>query len=278
MLDHSSIEILLIEDEMAHAELIQRAFEDRGPNFHIEHVLLLSQARQYLSRKKPDLIITDWRLPDGDGLELLSGQENSPDAPLVFMTSYGSERIAVEAITSGALDYVVKSPESLMDMPHIAERAIHQGAAKAERLRMQEALARSESQFRLLAENASDMISRHDVNGTFIYVSPASRTIIRFEPEELIGKAAVEFIHPEDLPKIKTMAKIQPKKDSVHTFSYRARQKDGQYVWLETSARAILDETTDSVIEIHAASRDITERKRSEEALRNRSSKPAGSL
>jgi PAS domain S-box-containing protein/putative nucleotidyltransferase with HDIG domain len=267
MLDPSSVEILLIEDEPAHAELIQRAFEDRAPGVHIEHVALLSQARQYLSSTKPSLIITDWRLPDGDGLELLSGQQNSPDAPVIFMTSYGSERIAVEAITSGALDYVVKSPESLMDMPHIAERAIQQGAAKTERVRMQAALARSESQFRLLAENASDMISRHDVCGIFLYVSPASRTILGFDPEELIGRAAIEFIHSDDLPKISAMAKVQPKKDSIYTFSYRAKQKDEQYVWLETSARAILDEKTDSVIEIQAASRNITERKRSEEAL-----------
>ena len=172
MLSIPSIEILLVEDELAHAELIQRAFEDQAPAVHIERVSLLSKARGYLSNTKPDLIITDWHLPDGNGLELLSGQENSLDVPVIFMTSYGSERIAVEAISSGALDYVVKSPESLMDMPHIAERAIQQGAAKIERARMQEALARSESEFRLLAENASDMISRHDILACFDTLPP----------------------------------------------------------------------------------------------------------
>ena len=267
MLDSARNEILLIEDEPSHVELIQRAFEDRAPNMHIEHVSLLSQARQYLSNKKPNLVIIDWRLPDGDGLELLSDRENPLGAPVIFMTSYGSERIAVEAITSGALDYVIKSPETLMDMPHIAERAIQQGEAKAERVRMQEALARSESQFRLLAENASDMISRHNVHGVFLYVSPASCSILGYEPEDLIGQTAMDFIHPDDLPKIMAMLKIQPKKDLAYTFSYRAKQKDEQYVWLETSARAILDEKTDSVTEIQAASRDITERKRAEEAL-----------
>jgi len=267
MLDHSPVEILLIEDESAHAELIQRAFEDRGSNVHIERVSLLSQARQYLSGRKPDLIITDWRLPDGDGLELLSEQKSSPDAPVIFMTSYGNERIAVEAMKSGALDYIVKSSESLMDMPHIAERAIQQGAAKTERARMQEALANSESQFRLLAENASDMISRQDTAGIISYISPASRAILGFKPEELVGQSIYEFIHSEDIPKIKAMSKIQPKKDSIYTLSYRAKQKDNQYVWLETSARTILDEKTDSVIEIQAASRDITERKQAEEAL-----------
>jgi len=267
MSDFASIQILLIEDEPAHVELIQRAFEDHAPNMHIEHVSLLSQARQYLSNKNPDLLIIDWRLPDGDGLELLSDHENPLDAPVIFMTSYGSERIAVEAITSGALDYVIKSPESLMDMPHIAERAIRQGEAKAEHVRMQVALAKSESQFRLLAENASDMISRHNVHGSFLYVSPASRRILGYEPEDLIGQAAMDFIHPDDLPKIIAVMKIQPQKDSAYIFSYRAKQKDGQYVWLETSARLILDEKTGCVTEIQAASRDITERKRAEEAL-----------
>jgi len=261
------IEILLIEDEPAHAELIGRAFEDRAPQMHIAHVSLLSQAREYLSSKRPDLIITDWRLPDGDGLELLSARQSPLDAPVIFMTSYGSERIAVEALKAGALDYVIKSPESLMDMPHIAERAIQQGAAKAERARMQEALARSESQFRLLAENASDMISRHDTRGIFLYASPASRAIGGFEPEELIGQTPLELIHPNDRPKVRALAKLQPKNGAVYTFSYRARQKDGRYVWLETSMRPILDEKTHAVIEFQAASRDITERKQAEEAL-----------
>ena len=56
---------------------------------------------------------------------------------------------------------------------------------------------------------------------------------------------------------------------TVYTFAYRARHKDGQYAWLETSARSILDEKTGSVIEIQAASRDITERKLAEDALQS---------
>jgi PAS domain-containing protein len=94
------------------------------------------------------------------------------------MTSYGNERIAVEALKSGALDYVVKSPESMLDMPHLAERAIEQWEARAERARMQKALLESEAQFRLLAENASDMISRLSTDGHMLYVSPACKTIL----------------------------------------------------------------------------------------------------
>ncbi len=268
MLDDSVL-ILLIEDEAAHAELIQRAFESQGNRARVQHVQSLTEARKFLESNSPNLIITDWRLPDGNSLELLPAENRltGTDIPVIFMTSYGNELIAVEALKSGALDYVVKSPESMMDMPHIADRAIEQGAVRMEQIRMQKALAESESQFRLLAENSSDMISRHDTQSRFLYVSPASRAILGYEQKDLLGQPALDFIHPEDMAKLKAMLNVRPRRNSVYTLSYRARQNDGSYVWLETTARAILDETTGNVIEVHAASRDITERKRAEEAL-----------
>jgi PAS domain S-box-containing protein len=266
MLDQSVL-ILLIEDESAHAELIQRAFEDQQSHARVHHVKSLAEAHTFLETNHPSLIITDWRLPDGESLELLPSHNPSHSIPVIFMTSYGNERIAVEALKSGALDYVVKSSESMMDMPHIAERAIEQGNARAERARMQKALADSEAQFRLLAENSSDMISRHDPKGRFLYTSPACYAILGYAPDELLGQYALDNVHADDLAKIRAMLKVPPRKDSVYTLSYRARHKDGNYVWLETSARHILNETTGAVMEIHAASRDITERKRAEEAL-----------
>jgi PAS domain S-box-containing protein len=264
---NDSVLILLIEDEAAHAELILRAFEGRSDHTRLHHAQTLAEARAFLKLDAPDLIIADWRLPDGDSTELLSTVEASKDIPVIFMTSYGNERIAVEALKKGALDYVVKSSESMMDMPHIAERAIEQGAARAEQMRMQKALAESEAQFRLLAENSSDMISRNDPRGYFFYISPAIQTILGYNQKELSIIRAYDLIHPDDLTKIKAMLTVRPNENSVYTISYRARRKEGSYVWLETSARAILDEKTGAVNEIQAASRDITERKRSEEAL-----------
>jgi PAS domain S-box-containing protein len=259
--------ILLVEDEIAHAELIQRSFESRGKNVRLHHVQTLAEAKNFLNANAPDLIIADWRLPDGDSMELLSSVGNLNEIPVIFMTSYGNEHIAVEALKQGALDYVVKSSESMMDMPHLAERAIAQGMARAEKVRMQKALAESEAQFRLLAENSSDMISRNDTKGFFLYVSPAVEAILGYSQKEMEGTRAFDFVHPEDLPKVEAVLSVKPRKNSVYTISYRAQRKDGAYVWLETSARAILDERTGEVLEIQAASRNITERKRAEEAL-----------
>jgi PAS domain S-box-containing protein len=266
MLDNE-ITVLLIEDEDPHAELIQRAFEDRGDRLRIVRVKSLLEAHTYILRNEPALIIADWRLPDGESLELLPSPDDPLAPPIILMTSYGNEHIAVEALKSGALDYVVKSPEALMDMPHLAERAIEQWAARAERARMQKALLESEAQFRLLAENASDMISRHTTNGIFLYVSPACKTLLGYQPDELVGRQILKFIHSDDHPQILRLLRDKPPGFVVYSVTFRALHKDGHYVWLESSTRAIADKKTGSIIEIQAASRDITERKNAEKAL-----------
>ncbi|MEN9564783.1 MAG: hypothetical protein RIR73_3027 [Chloroflexota bacterium] len=261
------IRILLVEDEDPHAELIQRAFEDQGEEFQIVRVRSLSEARERIREREPRLIIADWRLPDGESLELLPNHRDPLATPIILMTSYGNERIAVEALKSGALDYVVKSPESMLDMPHLARKALDQWNSRADRIHMQQALSDSEAQFRLLAENASDMITRLGLNGKIYYVSPACKTILGYSPDELTGMSIIELIHEKDQQSVTDMLKQTTNEDASFTVAYRARQKDGNHIWLETSARAILEPNSGEVLEIQSASRDITERKRAEEAL-----------
>ena len=257
--------ILLVEDEDPHAELIQRAFEDQGAEFQLYRVKSLSEAREYMRTYQPRLIIADWRLPDGESLELLPNHRDPLAIPIILMTSYGNERIAVEALKSGALDYVVKTPESMLDMPHLAGKALEQWKSRADRIHMQEALSESESQFRLLAENANDMITRLNKDGYMLYISPACKTILGYSPETLLGTNNFDLIHEEDKPQAREA--FNSVQGSTYTVTYRARQKNGNYIWLETSARAILDPVTNDVIEVQSASRDITERKQAEEAL-----------
>ena len=261
-----SIHILLIEDDPAHAELIQRAFEDRGDGARLTIAGTLEDASAQIRKFTPTLIIADWRLPDGDSTTLLTENSQTAAPPIIIMTSYGSERNAVDAIKAGALDYIVKSSESMTDMPHIAERAVRQWKSLQEQKQMQETLAEREFQFRLLAENSSDIISRHDINGTFLYVSPACRTILGYEPEELIGSSFLAYIHTDEAKQLEELLLSSSWNDSTLGIPYRARRKNGEYIWLETTARVIYDDEN-QVIEIQASSRDITERKESQVAL-----------
>jgi PAS domain S-box-containing protein len=119
------IHVLLVEDEPAHAELASRAFEARPGVFEVSVAETLVAAREALGGPTPpDVVIADWRLPDGEGVDLLRGNPGGGLPPVVIMTSQGSERVAVEVMRAGAVDYVVKSEAALADLPHVAERAL----------------------------------------------------------------------------------------------------------------------------------------------------------
>lgn len=267
MMDHT-IQILLIEDDPAHAELIRRAFEERGDASKLTITHTLASAREHLKRSIPNLIIADWRLPDGDSNELLQDGDRHPAVPVIIMTSYGSERNAVSAIKSGALDYIVKSSESMTDMPHIAERAIEQWRGKIEKEQMQVQLSESEAQFRLLAENSTDMISKHARDGAFLYVSPACRALLDYTPEELTGTSVIPLIHPDDAPQLIELLATPAQNDITFTVDYRVRHRNGKYIWIETTARLFLDELSGQQ-EFQASSRNITERKEAQEQLQH---------
>ena len=138
----------------------------------------------------------------------------------------------------------------------------------AERKHVEEALRKSEEDYRLLAVNSTDFISRHSPDGTYLYASPASLSLLGYRPEELVGHSAFEFIHPDDLAEVEESRKFVVDNREPVTVSYRIRRKDGAYIWFETASHEIWDEKTGKVAEIQTTSRDISSRKQAEEALR----------
>src|SRR5919107_3237626 len=126
----------------------------------------------------------------------------------------------------------------------------------------------SEELYRPLAENATDMISKHTSEGVYTYASPACRPLLGYEPEELVGHSAYEYFHPEDLEQISSEHSVMWQHHDINTISYRIRRKDGFYIWFETTCRKVREPGTDEVLEIIAVSRDITDRKRMEVELR----------
>src|SRR5919202_2135193 len=133
----------------------------------------------------------------------------------------------------------------------------------------EEALRESEGRFRLLAENSTDMISRHTPEeGIYLYASPACQTLLGYAPEELVGHSAYEFFHPDNLVQIRRGHVTILDLPVTYTFAYRHHFKDGHYIWLKTPCHTIRDQQTGTVREIQSASRNITERKQAEAALR----------
>lgn len=132
------VAVLLVEDNRDHVTLVRTAFHRAQEKYSLRVAGSLSVCRQMLEAGLPDILIADFFLPDGRGIELMSSNGTKPSFPVVLMTSQGSEQLAVEVIKAGALDYVVKSAETLADMPHIADRALREWRYIQEKKRVEE--------------------------------------------------------------------------------------------------------------------------------------------
>jgi PAS domain S-box-containing protein len=133
-------------------------------------------------------------------------------------------------------------------------------------IKKMEELRRSEERFRLLAENAQDLIYRYSLKPTpgFEYVSPSATAIIGYTPEEHYADPELRFkiVHPDDRHLIDEALRSP---ESLITI--RWLRKDGGRIWIEQRTKAIYDGAGE-VIAIEGIARDVTERKRVEEALR----------
>ena len=141
-------------------------------------------------------------------------------------------------------------------------------AAAIERKAVEEKLKSSEKRYRLIAEHATDMISRQNLKGDYLFVSPACKQILGYEPEELVDHNSFEFIHSHDWGLVKSTLNNLIEKQDIITVIYRIRKKKGNYTWIESTAQTVRDPNTGAFNELIVTSRDINERKKAEKALK----------
>ncbi len=156
---------------------------------------------------------------------------------------------------------------NLLEDPHVGAWVLTSREI-SERKRAEHELRLSEEQYRLLAENATDLISRADPSGTWVYVSPSSRTLLGYEPEELVGRMPIDVAHPDDVELLTEQMARTLREEGVQKSTHRMVRKDGGFVWVESNARAVRDPETGDVVEVQVASRDVTDRRRAEIELR----------
>lgn len=120
--------------------------------------------------------------------------------------------------------------------------------------------------FRALIENISDAIALLDENSRVLYISPSAVRVLGYSPEEVVGRIAFDFIHPEDLDKIQTLlSQVLKKPGESISAEYRLIHKDGSWRWFEGVATNLL--YLPNVQAIVATYHDITKRKENQEAL-----------
>jgi diguanylate cyclase (GGDEF)-like protein/PAS domain S-box-containing protein len=130
-------------------------------------------------------------------------------------------------------------------------------------------LALREAEYRVLAEHSGDCITRHDLEGRYLYASPASEKLIGYRPEELVGRTAWEmgFIHPDDADAARSVTqRVVEGELETGTLTWRFFQRDGTVRWVETAIRAVPD-AHGRAQEVVAVTRDVSERKDAESRL-----------
>lgn len=127
------------------------------------------------------------------------------------------------------------------------------------------ALEKKETFYRLIADNATDMISKHDLKGQYLFVSPVCTKLMGYASEELVGTNAYDHFHPEDIETIRKSHDTIMEIDQDYHVRYRLRKKSGEYIWVETNSKVMESEDGKEIL---AITRDITAEKRVDEALR----------
>ena len=135
-----------------------------------------------------------------------------------------------------------------------------------ERVRNQRAVFEAEALYRLLAETSTDIVSLHDTEGTYLWISPSVTPQFGYREDQVLGKTAFDFVHPDDAATAaECIATLTRGEESTQTITMRMLHGDGEYKWIESVVSTITD--LDGAPQLRVASRDITDRKGHEREL-----------
>ena len=263
------LKILNLEDNPNDHELIRAKLDEEG----IEHEITRVETREAfideIEKGGLDLILADNKLPTFDGLSALEiVKEKGVDIPFIFVTGSMGEELAVETLKRGATDYVLK--DRMFCLGRAVKRALHEAEEKAMRRNAEEALKESEERFRSVVETAADAIICLKEPDTVYFWNKKAENIFGYTVEEAMAKYLHELIVTEDCREkasqgLKNFFQAGTGPLVGKTVEVTALHKDGTEFPVELSISAMKIRG-----KWHATGiiRDITERKKAEEKLK----------
>jgi len=263
-----ALRILILEDLPSDVELMTYELREANIAHTYRHVTDREHFLAALQEDKPDLILSDFKLPNIDGLEALAqAQANCPDAPFIFVSGAMGEEVAIDAMKRGATDYVLK--DRLSRLGPAVQRALREAEERRERRQAVAALRESEEKYRLLVKNIPSVVYKG--------YQDCSVDFVDGKVEELTGYSKSEFdarnlkwndiLIPEDREKFKRAFLDGFRSSRSYVREYRIRKKDGEIIWVQDRGQIIC--SPEGWVEyISGVFFDITERRHAEAALR----------
>lgn len=256
----------MLEDVSADAELVEQELRRFGFDLHFRRVETREEFVRELSKAAADIILADYTVPDFGALEALQLlREVQASIPLLLVTGSYSEEIAVKCMQEGAEDYVLKS--SIQRLPVAVQRTLRKQQTERQHLAAEEALRRSEEQFRLITENTRDLICLLDLDGNLLYAAPSFSQVLGIPADSLLGSACGPLVHPDDGRAFKETLHESLFFRETRTAELRFRHSDGHWIPFETAVSHIFNEQGRPQRAL-LVSRDTTDRKRAEREIR----------
>lgn len=198
--------------------------------------------------------------------------QESENASGFFQRAAKGETVAYETIvyhrTGDLLAIQVKSFPYLVEGEVVGLFGI--ASCLTQLKREEKGWSEKEEQYHLITENSLDLICKLSLEGECLYISPACRKLLGYEPEELVGQSICKLLHPDEqyqVTKQELLAAFLSKE--TYTVTCRLRTKKENYIWVETVGKPVLDPQTGKIQEIITVARDITERMRTQELLQH---------
>ena len=266
---NQSPRILIIEDSEDDALLIIRELKKGGYNPVYKRVETAAAMKKALQEKPWDIILCDYKMPRFNAPTAIALLKKANiDIPLIVVTGKISEETAAECMRLGAKDYIMKGNLSRL-CPAIA-RELEDAKTRNKQKDTEEKFRLEEQLFRAFVEHSSDIIVLLNLEGIITYISPAVERVLGFKPEERIGAKGIELIHPDNreslIDKFNTF--VKDINAPVVQFEIRLRHKDGSWRTIEAVGSNMVKNNVVEAIIVNY--RDITERKRMEEKLRDK--------
>jgi diguanylate cyclase (GGDEF)-like protein/PAS domain S-box-containing protein len=262
-----TVRLLHLEDNPVDAELILRQLTNDGLQFACTTVKDEHSFRRAIVDLAPQVILSDFSLPGFDGLSALRiASEMAPGTPFVFVSGTIGEERAIEALRSGAVDYVLK--DNLRRLVPAIRGAMRQLDATKARDLAEEMLRRSESRLQDIVNTSRDWIWECDREGRFTFSSPSIKDILGYGHHEVLGRRCTDYVEPDDSVDLRaTFAELDSGDDTNRTVTLRWLHKNGKVRWLERKWVALRDDMG-ALRGMRGIDRDVTVRRIQEVRIR----------
>ena len=227
-----------------------------------------TEGRDAKGRDAYEIILLDYMLPDGTGLDVLKQlPERDCQIPVIMVTGQGSEQIAAQAIQNGAADYLIKTGGYLMTIPALIKKTLDAQELKLSIQRSLQALRESEARYRAIVEDyQTELICRFKPNGALTFVNEVYCRYFDRPRDELLGMNFLYFVPEAERPKSSSTWPLLARKTMLLLSntgllcptrkSVGCSAQTGQS-WM----------TRDDIFEFQSMGRDITDRKKMEDQI-----------